>query len=303
VEKWSIRTPEGKKLFHPEYDAHSMCPYVSAWRDYLCGAYRRVAGEVHPSGMYLDEFGRSMTSRICYSPNHGHPVPMGMCAGEWMLSRQMREAVPAEIATYCEFVPADVACQYLDGAYGHVALNNHREGYATLAPHFVNLHRFAMPDFKTFELIYYVPLRNGNWFLLKYPFFNGDGYYLTDQELRGYDEHCRAFLARAFKIQHAETDALTSPNVEPLVATEAPGLYANRFSTSAKTVWTLLNANYQTLRGGLLRVASRRGAEYWDAWNERPVRARVEGEQTVLELEIGPRAVGCVVERLSPLPK
>jgi len=298
VEQWAVRTADGQKLFHPEYDAHSMCPYVPAWREHLCNVYRRVAAEVQPNGMYLDEFGRCMTSRICYSPNHGHPVPMGMCAGEWMLSRQMRQAVPPTVATYCEFVPADVATQYLDGAYGHVALDNFRKGYGSLAPHFVNLHRFALPDFKTFELIYYVPLRNGNWFLLKYPFFNGDGYYLTDQELRGYDDHARAFLARAFKIQHAHSDALTARDVEPLVPTAAAGLYANRFATAGKTVWTLLNANYQTVRGDLLRVATRPGATYWDAWHERPIPTRTDGVQTVLALEIGPRAVGCVVQTL-----
>jgi len=296
IEQWAVRTADGQKLYHPEYDAHSMCPYVPEWRDYLCGVYGRVAAEVQPSGMYLDEFGRCMTSRICYNPNHGHPVPMGMCAGEWMLSRQMRQAVPPTVATYCEFVPADVATQYLDGAYGHVALDNFRKGYGSLAPHFVNLHRFALPDFKTFELIYYVPLRNGNWFLLKYPFFNGDGYYLVDQELRGYDEHARAFLARAFKIQHAHSDALTARDVEPLVPTASAGLYANRFTTARKTVWTLLNTNYQTLRGDLLRVATRPGATYWDAWHERPIPSRTDGVQTVLALEIGPRAVGCVVQ-------
>lgn len=294
VGKWAVREADGRKLYHQSYDAHSMCPYVKEWRDYLCGVYRRVAAELRPDGMYLDEFGKCMTSRICSSPDHGHPVPMGMCPGEWILSREVRQAVPPEIATYCEFVPADVASQYLDGAYGHVALDNHRNGYGRVAEHFVDLHRFALPDFKIFELIYYVPLANGNWYLLKYPFFNGNGYYLTGQELDGYDDASRAFLTRVFKIQKAHADAFTSADVEPLAQTEAPGLYANRFSTAKKTVWTLFNANYRTLRGALVEVPDRPGAKYYDAWNERPVAVRSVGERRVLELEIGPRAVGCV---------
>ena len=60
-------------------------------------------------------------------------------------------------------------------------------------PHYVNLHRFAFPDFKTFELIYYVPQTNGNWYLLQYPFFNGDGYYLTGFLLSS-DEHAQGVL-------------------------------------------------------------------------------------------------------------
>ena len=179
---------------------------------------------------------------------------MGMSPGEWLLTRQIREAIPEKIATYCEFVPADVATQYIDGAYAHVSLSNYRDGYADVSPHFVNLHRFALPDFKQFELIYYAGLRNGNWFLLKYPFFNGDGYYLTGAELTGYDDHSRAFLARVFKVQHEHADAFTSTDVEPLVPTALPGLYANRFSTERKSVWTLWNANYRTARGAVLTV-------------------------------------------------
>jgi hypothetical protein len=222
---------------------------------------------------------------------------MGMCAGEWLLTKEVRQAVPAKIATYCEFVPADVATQYLDGAYGHVSLNNHREGYGTVAPHFVNLHRFALPDFKTFELIYYVPLRNGNWFLLKYPFFNGDGYYLTGSELDGYDEHSRAFLTRAFKILHEHPEAFTATDVEPLVRTEQPGLFANRFSAVKETIWTLHNTNYRTVRGPLLTVPHVAGAEYFDLWNDKPLTATIEGDRAKLPIEIGPRAVGCIVQR------
>lgn len=297
VEQWAVREPNGKKLFHPSYDAHSMCPYVPAWRKHLVDVYRRVAEEIQPDGMYVDEFGKCMISRTCSSLDHGHPVPMGMCPGEWILSKEIRQALPAKIATYCEFVPADVACQYLDGAYGHVALQNHREGYGGVAPHFVNLQRFAFPDFKTWELIYYVPLRNGNWFLLKYPFFNGDGYYLTGAELDGYDEHSRAFLARVFKIYHEHAEAFTSTDVEPLVRTGLPGLFANRFSTEKETIWTLHNTNYRTARGALLTVPHVAGAEYFDLWNERPIQATVKGDRATLTVELGPRAVGCVVQR------
>jgi hypothetical protein len=297
VEKWAVRGPKGNMLYHTSYDAHSMCPYVAEWRKHLVEAYRRVADEIQPDGMYIDEFGKCMTERTCYNPDHGHPVPMGMCAGEWLLTKEVRQAVPAKIATYCEFVPADVATQYLDGAYGHVSLNNHREGYGTVAPHFVNLHRFALPDFKTFELIYYVPLRNGNWFLLKYPFFNGDGYYLTGAELDGYDEHSRAFLTRAFKILHEHPEAFTATDVEPLVRTEQPGLFANRFSAAKETIWTLHNTNYRTVRGPLLTVPHVAGAEYFDLWNDRPLAATIEGDQAKLPIELGPRAVGCIVQR------
>lgn len=297
VEDWAIRRPDGQKLYHKEYDAHSMCPYLPAWREYLAGVFARVAGEVRPSGMYLDEYGRCFPSRTCYSQEHGHASPQGMSPGEWLLSRQVRRAVPAEIALYCEFVPADIATQFVDGAYGHVALDNYREGWSRLAPHFVNLHRFVVPDFKTFELIYYTPLRNGNWFLLKYPFFNGDGYYLTDAKMEGWDERSSAFMTRVFALQHQYAEAFTSSNVEPLVATEQPGLYANCFRAKKQVVWTFFNANYRTVRGALLTTPRVAGACYIDAWAEKPLATVVRGPAVTLMGVIGPRSLGCCTEQ------
>ena len=293
--RWAVRTEKGEMLYHSNYVAHSMCPNVEAWRDYLTAVYKRVAEEIKPDGLYLDEYGRCMVHRTCHAKDHGHRSPMGMCPGEWLLTRQIREAVPPEIATYCEFVPADVCCQYLDGAFGHVPLYGHRSGYDAVAPHYVNLQRFAFPDFKTFQLIYSVPLRNGNWFLLKYPFFNGDGYYLKGTRFLT-DARSRAFYKRAFAVQHAHADAFTSLDVEPLVRTEVPNLFANRFSTPTKTVWTLFNANYRTVRGTLLVAPHREGATYRDAWNDRPVSATVKDGQAALGFDIGPRAVGCIVQ-------
>lgn len=298
VEAWSIRRPDGQKLYHKEYDAHSMCPYSPEWRAYLAAVYARVAKEVGPSGMYIDEFGRCFPSRTCYSQEHGHPSPQGMCPGEWLLTRQVRGAVPPEIATYCEFVPADVATQFLDGAYGHVALDNHREGWGRLAPHFVNLHRFVIPDFKTYELIYYTPLRNGSWFLLRYPFFNGDGYYLTDAKMEGWDERSSAFMTRVFALQHKYADAFTSRDVEPLTPTEQRGLYANCFRTKKQVVWTLYNANYRTVRGPLLTARHVDGATYFDAWAGKPLTVTASGQSVALVGQIGPRSVGCVVQQL-----
>ena len=295
-QRWAVRREDGKMLYHDSYDAHSMCPYVPQWRDYLAAVYGRVAQEVQPDGMYLDELGKTMVRRTCWSSDHGHPVPMGMSPGERLLIKQIRAALPARIATYCEYVPADVAGQFIDGGFGHVPLDGHRNGYDRVAPHYVNLQRFAFPDFKTFQLIYYVPQKNGNWFLLKYPFFNGDGYYLTESCLQS-DEQARAFYRNVFRVQHAHADAFTSEDVEPLVPTLVPNLFANRFAARQKTVWTLFNANHRTLCGTLLVVPHRQGTKYVDAWRQCEVPAKIKDGQALLEFDIGPRAVGCIVQQ------
>lgn len=293
-ERWAVRTAEGKMLYHENYDAHSMCPYAAGWREHLVGAYRRVAEEVKPDGMYIDEFGKSMVGRICHAKDHGHPSPAGMSPGEGILAREVRAAVPPEIALYCEYVPSDVMCQHLDGAFGHTALHGHADGYDKFSPHYLNLQRFTQPDFKVFELIYYAPLKNGNWSLLKYPFFNGEGYYMTGTYAAA-DDNARGFLRKALRLLREHADAFTSTDVEPLVPTLAPGLFANRFSGPGETVWTIFNSNYRTLRGPLLVVPHRQGASYRDAWADRPIGAPVRDGAATLTLDIGPRQVGCIV--------
>lgn len=45
-----------------------------------------------------------------------------------------------------------------------------------------------------------------------------------------------------------------------------------------------------------MKVAHRRRAKYRDAWGERDPRPQVEGNAAAIELELGPKAVGCVVQ-------
>ena len=181
--------------------------------------------------------------------------------------------------------------------FGHVAFYNSRDGYAWLAPHFVDLQRFAFPDFKVFETIYCTPMRNGNWTLLKYPFFNGHGYYLALFDPVNCDQHYCEFLTRVFRVQHAHGDAFTSSSVEPLVPTEQSGVYANRFSTPKKNVWTLFNANYRTARAAAACQPCRR-SHVFRRMERASAASQHRGSAARLEIDLGPRAVGCVMQQL-----
>lgn len=224
--------------------------------------------------------------------------------------RQIREAIPGKIALYSEFVPSDVSCQYEDGAFYYGVLSGYlgspdfwisqvhpETSSEQVAPHYLNIARFAFPDFKVFHIVYSMPHVNGNWSLIKFPFFNGDAYYHKTGTPFNSDDHAKAFYRRVFAVQHAHRDAFTSGNVGPLVRTEAPDLFANRFSARGKTVWTLYNANRRTLRGLLLTVEHHPGATYTDAWAGAPVTADVKGSRAALTFEIGPRSVGCIVQQ------
>jgi hypothetical protein len=307
---WAIRAEDGR--LGDYYDGcYSMCPYVADWRANLTAIYQRVAADLKPDGLYIDEFGGNLPGRDCWATNHGHAVPMGMSPGERILTRQIRAAIPTNLVLYSELAPSDVACQFQDGAFSYLYpvanLGNEdwwqnqrfaEQSHERFAPHYVNLQRFAFPDFKTFHIIYDAPEENGNWSLLKYPFFNAEGQYHKGETVPdSCDAHALAFYRKIFQLQHQYRAAFTSLDVEPLVRTESPNLFANRFSAPGQTVWTLLNASYRTLRGPLLTVPHQDGAAYRDAWNDRPLEARVRNEQAELSFEIGPRSVGCIVRQ------
>jgi len=158
------------------------------------------------------------------------------------------------------------------------------------------LFRFVFPTFKVFQLTQYEAFTNGSWEKLKFPFFNGEGYWLGNTT-SAYCEDAHQFLRKAFAILHRYADAFCSEDVEPLVPTRMPFVYANRFRGGKVTVWTLFNANYRTLRGKLFVVPHKRGTEYYDSWNNKPVKAAIRNGVAELSFEIGPRSVGCVVQR------
>jgi len=272
---------------------HMMCPSYRVWQDYLAGVYRRVAGELRPSGMYIDQHGFGDEGKTCWSRKHGHPVPWPPVRGERDLGRKIREAVPSEIATLTEETPTDFNSQIQDGALGYsVAFND-----PYLAPHRVDLFRFVFPDFKVLQLVSYNDFIEGGWSLLKHPFFNAEGWWLGNTLPDGFEPAAQHFLRRALDILHAHAAAFRSHTPHPLVPTLNPLIYANAFPTQQETVWTLFNADYRTYRGPVLAVDHIKGATYRDEWNQKDLKPDIKEGRAILKITLGPREVGCVAQR------
>ncbi|MCX7597792.1 MAG: DUF6259 domain-containing protein, partial [Armatimonadetes bacterium] len=290
----NMRDRNGNSMIYGgEGTEHVMCHSAPGWREHLAQTYKRVAAELKPSGMYIDQYGFIGPWYACWSRGHGHPVPWPPLAGERDTLKAIRAVVPPEIATLTEETPNDVNSQYQDGALGYsVAFND-----PALAPHRVDLFRFVFPDFKVFQLVSYNPFVEGGWDLLKYPFFNADGYWLQGRVPDDFSEDARDFLRKALDILHEHRDAFCGGDVEPLVPTLRPTVYANRFSAPGKTVWTLFNAEFSTFRGDVLRVPHRAGTQYLDAFTGKPVGVRLEGGWARIPVVLGPRGVGCVVAK------
>ena len=294
VSKYDIRKADGSPLLWTGAEKeHMMCPAAEGWQDYLAATYKRVAGELKPSGMYIDQHGFTDQWKICHSGEHGHPVPWAPLRGEEQMGRKIRAAVPPGIATLTEETPCDFTSQFQDGALGYSVASTNPE----LAPHRVDLFRFMFPDFKVFQLVAYNNFVEGGWHRLKFPFFNGEGYWLGNGIPAGFEPAAQEFLRRAFELLNEYEEAFTSPDVEPLAPTLAPLVYANRFSGKSVTVWTLFNADYRTFRGPVLAAAHEAGATYRDGFSGEEVTPQVKDNQATLSAELGPREVGCLIQR------
>jgi len=131
--------------------------------------------------------------------------------------------------------------------------------------------------------------------LLKWPFFNGEAIWLQGDPVRDYCADARSFLKQTFAILHQYKEAFCSENVQPLVPTLTPTVYANEFRGPTVTAWTLFNAEFRTMRGDLLSVRHRDGVRYVNAFSGQAIKARTVRGQDLIPVTIGPRDVGCVV--------
>ena len=295
VEACHIIRRDGKPLLWSGTSTeHMMCAAFPVWQDYLAGVCKRVAGELKPDGMYIDQHGFGNEWKICHSREHGHPVPWPPIRGERELGRKIRQAVPPHVATLTEDTPTDVNSQVQDGALGYSVTFDD----PALAPHRVDLFRFVFPDFKVIQLVSYNNFIEGGWHLLKFPFFNAEAWWLHNPVRGGFEPAAQAFLRKAYAILHAHADAFRSGSPRPLVPTEHPLVYANEFPSGKETVWTLFNADYRTYRGPVLSVKHVEGATYRNLWNGVDLKPLIEAGRALLSVELGPRGVGCVMRRL-----
>jgi len=293
--EWAMRNADGSPNYIKEYDAYNQCPYLPGWQQYLSETYARLHRDLGAKGMYVDEYGATDGRWMCYARDHGHSGCEVPYAGEVAMLKRIREAVGPEVALYTEYPPAEVSRRYVDGSFTYQALWSVDQ--EPLAPHFIDLPRFAFPDFKQFHIIYYVAPRAGNWWLLKFPFFNGESYDLGEPNLPGYDAPAMAFQRRAIEVLCGHREAFSSREVEPLVRTEVAGVFANAFRAPQETVWTLYNANGRSVRAPVLRVKHVPEATYEDAWGGKGLTPEVTDGFAYLAVELGPKAVGCVVQR------
>ena len=293
---WQLVNRRGEGVYWPDSTEMMTCPWESAWREVQAGTYATKVEELDVNGMYLDQFGFANTGKDCWSTEHGHPLPGYAVLGEKGLSTLVRrrvEAVKAGVALYSEEAPCDVNSQVQDGSFTY-----HMRSCRTSRPWApVHLFRFAVPSFKTFEILV-CDRPTGSWAEgVKWVFFNGEGIWIEGPAEEWFRPETRAAIRACHGILRAHKDAFTSDEPVPLVETEMAGVYANLFPCpdGRKAVYTLYNARHRSVTGPVLAIPTRPNARYRDLWNGADVTPRRGNGHDVLELTLEPRDVGCVL--------
>lgn len=205
--------------------------------------------------------------------------------------RKIRAAVGQRAVLYTEEIPTDVMTQFTDGAYTAAMNISLKRGIK----YPIHLTRFALPDFKTIELISEEGLK-GNLPAVRATFFNGEGLYLSgDTNL--FSPACLALIRKTHALLREHAEAFTSLDPTPLVPTLNPTVQANRFPARRSVVWTLWHADHAPFAGPVLRVPHRAGAQYRDAWNGRALTPQLAADgSAVIFSSMEPGDVGCVVQ-------
>ena len=234
-----------------KYHQYAMCVNAKKFADYTIDDVTRVVRETGVDGVRLDEFGGG--GHLCYSTMHkhlfsnegwGNPVLQAVA----YIMRGIREKLAQsgrEVMLLTEFPGHDMLVSTLDGALCYDGIS--RRSFARPAQ--INLLRFYFRSCKLFEIIEdagdHKPAPWDLWL------WNAVGVYNSGE----YPDHIRSLLID-------NNDAFDNGELEPLVETVCKGVYANRFSSARKRIWTLFNATGHSVNQPLLKPGNRDGVHY-----------------------------------------
>ncbi len=133
---------------------------------------------------------------------------------------------------------------------------------------------------------------------LQYAFFNGVGMETWENiwgiwnEMSPRDsEVCR----RIAKIDRTYASFLTSPDWEPHTPTMQTGLYASKWPSGNRTLWTLVNKNEFDLSGEQLETSYRPGLHFYDLWNGTELSPSVHGHTAAVSFPIEANGYGAIL--------
>lgn len=247
-----LKNPKHLKGHAFHHFSYCMCLNNPDYSNWVAQNMARLIRETGADGIRLDEYGHN--GFICLSKEHPHIYPGN---GENVWLRAIKDnvlAIRAETDKFkkdailmSEYLGVDSLAATLDGA---LCYDVGRRTNA-LRPLAVNLFRFYFPECKLYELDETNKNTQKDVWL-----FNAVGVYNSQLYPRNYHE-----------ILEKYTSAFAG-DVEPLVDTLVPYVYANRFAAPDRSmvVHTIFNKTGHTVDEPLIPVKSRKGFKFMDAF-------------------------------------
>ena len=297
--------------------AYRMCPGSKPWREYMQAVYKRVNKELNVNILYVDEWappfynGHLPISVFnCYSTEHEHGVPANMNHEVSKFMYDIRLTTPKTAALYGEYPDVDANTRYYDSNITYyltdwgAGLKDSRDNYAYdlskgqaggMSDPYLQLYKFVFPGCVQLLLpndaMYY------SWNRLKFSFLNGDAIY--DSFWLRDESKAEAFMVKSHDIKKKYADCFASDDTEVMMPAIQSGVFVNKYGGKGRSVWAVYNQRFTTVRGEILKIRHFEGATYYDAWNDKPLRARISGDYAYISLEMYPQAVECIIQSVN----
>lgn len=244
--EWDVIQANGE--YARAYEVWNPCHDLPEVRQWVADAMGRVMRETGADGIRLDEYGHR--GWACYNPAHKHTFAEPGCT-EWLrataeaakMVRAAMDNVNRRLVLTTEHPGYDYLMQFLDGCITYDLTVQ----ATPLRPLECNTQRFFFPECKAYELDHRGADRD----------FHKRFWNMVAAFGRAYPADMDAVLKD-------NNDVLHGGDVEPLVPTLKTLVYANRFGSGAKTLWTLYNATGHTVNEPLLAVDVRDGQHVVD---------------------------------------
>ncbi|HEY0684191.1 MAG TPA: SUMF1/EgtB/PvdO family nonheme iron enzyme [Steroidobacter sp.] len=131
-----------------------------------------------------------------------------------------------------------------------------------------------------------------------YMFFNGIGYVAWENVWGVWNQFTARdgeALRRLATLLRKFSDLFVSLEWEPYALTLQQGVFASKFPSPAKTLWSIVNRNEYDMTGEQLVVPHREGRTYYDIWNGTRLSPRIVDGQAYISLTLETRGYGAVL--------
>ena len=131
-----------------------------------------------------------------------------------------------------------------------------------------------------------------------YMFFNGIGYVAWENVWGVWNQFTQRdgeALRRLSTLLRKFSDLFVSLDWEPYARTLQQGVFASKFPSATRTLWSIVNRNEYDMTGEQLVVPHRDGRTYYDLWNGTRLSPRIVDGQAYIAMTLETRGYGAVL--------